>query len=264
MKILLFALICLLGGPSLARDIETVLIVSIDALHPAALSQKTSPSLHRLMSSGRYTLQGQSVTPPLTLIAHTAMMTGLTPAQSGKQDNDWKPGLPQVKQATLFDVAKKLGYRTAYFYGKTKLGYLINASVDEHALARDEGVDRAQAFFRGAGARFVFLHVSGLDVAGAESGWLSSTYLDELTYIDSSLSSLLADVAKRGRYLIVVTSDHAGHAREHGTDHPDDFKLPVIIASDRVLPPVAAGQFHLIKLKGLVERTLKTANLKNP
>jgi predicted AlkP superfamily pyrophosphatase or phosphodiesterase len=88
MKILLFALICLLGGPSLARDIETVLIVSIDALHPSALSQKTSPTLHRLMSSGRYTLQGQSVTPPLTLLAHTAMMTGLTPEQSGKQDND--------------------------------------------------------------------------------------------------------------------------------------------------------------------------------
>ncbi|MDP3865195.1 MAG: alkaline phosphatase family protein, partial [Rhodoferax sp.] len=64
-----------IATPVFAGEIETVLMVSIDALHPAALSQKTSPALERLMRSGRYTLEGRSVTPPQTLIAHTAMMT---------------------------------------------------------------------------------------------------------------------------------------------------------------------------------------------
>ena len=246
----------LLAVPAFGREIETVLMVSIDALHPAALSEQASPRLQRLMRSGRYSLQGQSVTPPQTLIAHTAMLTGLTPAQSGKQDNDWKPGQPQVAQETLLDVAKQRGFQTAYFYAKPKLGYLVSAAVDEHALARDDGVDRARAFFSQPGRRFVLLHISGLEDAGADSGWLSTDYLNELTHIDRTLAPLLDEVAQRGGYLVVVTSDHAGHERQHGTNHPEDFKLPVIIAADQALPALAPGVLRITDLKRLVQDLL--------
>lgn len=248
-----------LGAPVFASEIEAVLMVSIDALHPAALSQKTSPALDRLMQSGRYTLNGQSVTPPQTLIAHTAMMTGLTPAQSGKQDNDWKPGQPQVTRETVFDLAKQRGFHTAYFYAKPKLGYLINAAVDEHALARGDGTDRAKAFLGKPGKRFVFLHLSGLEDEGADAGWLTENYLDELTYIDMLLAPLLDDIAQRGRYLVLVTSDHAGHGRLHGTLHPEDFKLPLILAASHPLPPLAPGVFPITALKRLLHNTLVAA-----
>jgi len=77
-KVAVFCLAFLFVGPSHARKIETVLLVSIDALHPDALSAKTAPTLHALMRPGRFTLAGKSVDPPKTLIAHTAMLTGLT------------------------------------------------------------------------------------------------------------------------------------------------------------------------------------------
>ena len=256
MKTIIFGLCMLLGVCAGAREVETVLIVSFDALHPAALSEHASPNLHRLMRSGRYTLQGQSVTPPQTLIAHTAMMTGLTPAQSGKQDNDWKPGMARVKQETLLDFAKRRGFQTAYFYAKPKLGYLVSASVDAHALARDEGVDKARTFFSQQGKFFVFLHMSGLEDAGTDSGWLSPEYLGELMYIDQTLAPLLNAVKLRGNYLVVVTSDHAGHGRQHGTNHPEDFKLPLVLASDRTLPPLPPGDFSITGLKALVQSTL--------
>lgn len=256
MKIWLLLVCGLLAGHALASEVETVLMVSIDALHPAALSEQASPRLQRLMRSGRYTLQGQSVTPPQTLIAHTAMLTGLTPAQSGKQDNDWKPGQPQVAQETLLDVAKQRGFQTAYFYAKPKLGYLVSAGVDEHALARDDGVDRARGFFSQPGRRFVFLHISGLEDAGTESGWLSPEYLNELSYIDRTLAPLLDAVAQRGDYLVLVTSDHAGHERRHGTPHPEDLKLPVIIAARQRPAALAPGVLHLIELKALVQKLL--------
>lgn len=38
-----------LAAPVFVGEVETVLLVSIDALHPAALSEKTSPTLVRLM-----------------------------------------------------------------------------------------------------------------------------------------------------------------------------------------------------------------------
>ena len=259
MKAIFLILCCLVAVPALAYEFETVLMVSIDALHPAALSEKTSPTLHNLMRSGRYTLEGRSVTPPLTLIAHTAMMTGLSPKESGKQDNDWKLGMPQVARETVLDVAKRRGFQTAYFYAKPKLAYLISALLDEHALARDDGIDRSRTFFSNPGRSFVFLHISGLEDAGTESGWLSTEYLDELTYIDRTLAPLFAQVSQRGPYLIIVTSDHAGHDRQHGTSHPDDFRLPLIMTADRPLPVLTSGVFHITSLKRIVENLLVPA-----
>ena len=234
-----------------------MLIVSIDALHPAALSEATTPTLHALMRRGHYTLAGQSVDPPKTLIAHTAMMTGLSPEQSGKQDNDWKTGEPRVAKPTLFDDARLRGYRTAFYYAKSKLGYLVSSAVDEHGLTADAGIDRTRTFFREGGRRMAFLHVSGLEGAGTESGWLSPEYFEELADIDMALAPLLAEVRKRGTYAIVVTSDHAGHQRQHGTRHPEDFKLPLIVASnlDRV-PRLPAGTWHLTGLRELVRKML--------
>jgi predicted AlkP superfamily pyrophosphatase or phosphodiesterase len=259
MKILFLLFCALLSMSTLAREFDTVLMVSIDALHPAALSEKVSPTLQRLMVPGRYTLEGLSVSPPQTLIAHAAMMTGLTPVQSGQQNNDWKPGMAQVAQETLFDFAKQRGYQTAFFYAKQKLGYLLSAAVDVHALARDDGVDQARAFFLQPGRRFVFLHLSGLEDAGADSGWLSPGYLDELTHIDATLSPLLDAVRHRGSYLVVVTSDHAGHERQHGTVHPEDFRLPVIMASDQPVPALGPGAWPITELKALVQGALDTA-----
>ncbi len=255
-KIIVFCLALLLIGPGHAIEIETVLVVSVDALHPDALSAKTAPTLHTLMRPGRFTLAGQSVDPPKTLIAHTAMLTGLTPEQSGKRDNDWQPGQPRVAQATLFDDAKRHGFHTAFYYAKPKLGYLAGAAVDEQALAPDDGIDRARAFFLQGGKRFVFLHISGLEYAGMNSGWLSPDYLDELTDIDMALTPLFEDIGKRGAWRLIVTSDHAGHERQHGTHHPEDFKLPLILAGNPELPPLSPAVFPITGLKNLVRQML--------
>lgn len=249
---LLFAgLLC----SSLSFAADSILVVSIDALHPDALSVKTSPTLYALMQSGRFTLQGRSVEPPKTLIAHTAMLTGLPPEQNGKRDNEWQPGEPRVAKPTLFDDARQAGYRTAYYYSKPKLGYLVNAAVGAHGLEPHEGIERTRAFFHGKGKRFAFLHVSGLEWAGGESGWLSPDYLDELTQIDTALAPLFDEVSKRGRYAIVVTSDHAGHDKMHGTDHPEDYKLPLIFTGNvKQLPRLTGDAWSITALRALVKQ----------
>lgn len=253
--ILWLCLLCV--GPARADD-GAVLVVSIDALHPAALSEKTSPALHALMQAGRFTLNGRSVDPPKTLIAHTAMLTGLPPGQNGKQDNDWQAGAPRVSQATLFDDARRRGYRTAFHYAKTKLGYLASGAVDEHSLAPDDGIDKVAAFFRGGGRRMAFLHVSGLERAGAESGWLSTDYFEELAYIDMTLAPLLEQVRQRGAHAIIVTSDHAGHERQHGTQHPEDYKLPLIVATNLArVAPLPERIWNVTELRRLVRGMLR-------
>ena len=80
------------------------------------------------------------------------------------------------------------------------------------------GAERVRAFFRLGGRRLAFLHVSGLETAGADSGWLSADYLAELAYIDMALAPLIEDLRRSARYAVIVTSDHAGHGRQHGTN----------------------------------------------
>lgn len=232
----IFRILCCLGMLTLvvmpAQAVDKVLMVSIDALHPDALRENVAPGLHALRTAGQYTPHGRSVDPPKTLIAHTAMLTGLTPEQHGKRNNDWRSGEVQVKHSTLFDDLKALGFGTAYYYAKPKLGYLATPAVDEHALIADGGTHQAMKFLRQEGRRSVFLHVSGLEYAGTQSGWLSPDYLVELSYIDMMLEPLFAQVRQGGNYLIVVVSDHAGHDRTHGTRHPEDYKLPLLVLSD--------------------------------
>jgi predicted AlkP superfamily pyrophosphatase or phosphodiesterase len=228
--LLALALVAAPGGR--AAPPAAVLIVSVDALHPEALARAPMARVLRAAQGGQSTLLGRSTSPPKTLVAHTAMLTGLAPEASGKTDNDWEPGEPTVEARTLFDVAKEAGYRTAYFYSKEKLGYLASPAVDVHALAPGDGAARAGRFLSGPGPAFVVLHVSGLEYAGMKSGWLSPVYLAEARAIDGALAPLLDALEARGRYLLVVTSDHAGHATAHGTAHPDDGRRPVVLRSD--------------------------------
>ncbi|MBW2592159.1 MAG: alkaline phosphatase family protein [Deltaproteobacteria bacterium] len=224
--------VCLWSTSSAATSVHTILIISIDALHPLALSKETSPNIYNIMQTGTYTLNGHSTDPPKTLISHTAMFTGLTPEKSGKVDNQWNPGEPAIDRKTIFNSAREHGFRTGYFYSKDKLGYLVNNAVDVHRLSRDDTIDFTDTFIREGASSFVFLHVSGLDYTGVEYGWLSTEYMEELYYIDLYLETLFKTLRDRTNYLLVITSDHAGHGKVHGSRHPDDYRLPFIIYSD--------------------------------
>jgi predicted AlkP superfamily pyrophosphatase or phosphodiesterase len=220
-------------GPSVAAHApENILIVSIDALHPKALGPKSSPHIYKLMEKGVYTLKGQSTDPPLTLISHSAMFSGLSPLENGKTDNDWLPGQDTIQGETIFQRPKRAGFLTGYFYSKEKLGFLINKDIDVHGLSRDFALDRATEFFQSPGKHFCFLHISGLDQTGPTEGWLSPGYLEELFFIDDTLKPLTALIQGKTKYLIIITSDHGDHGKIHGSEHPEDSRLPLVMISD--------------------------------
>ncbi len=181
--VMAFAIIFLFGAAVQSGGLKNVVIISIDALHPDALNKTPVPTLQKLMKSGAYTLDGRSTNPPKTLISHTAMFTGMKPAENGKTDNSWKPGQARIDKTTIFNDARSHGFRTGYFYSKKKLGYLVNDAVDMHEWSLDDAIDLAEAFIKTPGRHFVFLHVSGLDFVGPEYGWLSPEYMEELSYI---------------------------------------------------------------------------------
>jgi len=256
--VMAIAIIFLFGAAAQSGGLKNVVIISIDALHPAALNAAATPTIYKEMTEGTYTLDGYSTNPPKTLISHTAMFTGLTPDKNGKMDNQWQPGEPTINRKTIFDIAKHSGFQSGYFYSKQKLGFLVNDAVDAHGWSRDDAIDLAESFVKKPGRRFVFLHVSGLDFVGPEFGWLSPEYLEELSYIDEYLTPLIRLVKEQKNYLIIITSDHAGHDKIHGSQHPDDYKLPFITHSDIMkVKNIQNTRYSVAELKDILDRVLK-------
>lgn len=256
-RYLLCAAVVICTSVSATSDmgLEKILIISIDALHPDALTAQTSKNIYRLMKQGAYTLDGKSTNPPLTLLAHAAMFSGLSPEESGRTDNSWKKNDPVIKGETIFNTAASKGYTTGFFYSKSKLGYLVNPSVDHHKFDADFSVENALDFLKDSGRKkFCFLHISGLDRTGPIEGWMSPGYLEELFFIDEAISPLIHWLESKANYLIIITSDHAGHGTIHGSDHPDDAKLPLVMASDKIkLKKYQGMKYHVTQLKSLLE-----------
>jgi DNA topoisomerase-1 len=67
---------------------------------------------------------------------------------------------------------------------------------------------------------------------GPDYGWMSKEYIEDFKFIDEELKPLFDKVISKGKYMLIVTSDHAGHGKLHGCDHPDDYKLPFVAVSD--------------------------------
>ncbi|PKL35442.1 MAG: hypothetical protein CVV44_21795 [Spirochaetae bacterium HGW-Spirochaetae-1] len=234
---------------------DLFLVVSIDSLRPDALSPERASNISALAKEGKY-IEGSSVHPPKTLIAHTAMFTGLTPEESGKKDNSWYEGDEHVKSPTIFTLARSKGLATGYFYSKAKLGYLVNDAVIKHEFSEEYSIDSALDFIRIHKNTFVFLHVSGLEYAGMEYGWMSKEYLNELSSIDRKLMPLFSAISTDGKkYTIIITSDHGGHDKLHGTDHRDDYRVPLVMYSNYKKLPDIKG-YRLTDLKGIIEKMI--------
>ena len=71
-----------------------------------------------------------------------------------------------------------------------------------------------------------------MNQAGPAEGWLSPGYLEALFFIDDELEPLIKMIQNKKNYLIIITSDHGGHGKIHGSDHPEDSRLPLVMISD--------------------------------
>ena len=254
--LLIFAGIAILGFTKDNQPrFHNVIVISIDALRPEALSENNTPNISAVMKKGNFTLRGKSISPPLTLHNHAAMFTGMHPREFGMNEDDWRDGDKKVSVPTIFSSAKAAGYETAYYYSKPKLGYLLTSDVDTHELAGVKTPESAFEFYKKqVRPAFVFLHVSGCEWIGPEKGWMSPEYLKTLSDIDERLKPVIELIEKKGKFIIIITSDHGGHEKLHGTDHPDDFKLPFVFYSDMVKKTdVQNMEYTTTMLKGILD-----------
>ena len=209
-----------------------VILVSIDGMRPDGVLQCGHPFVQKMMEIGSYALDAQTVFPSVTLPCHMSMFHSVPPQRHGITTNIYTPPVRPING--LFEQVQAAGKSTAMYYGWEPLkdisrpGSLVHASyihsyADEHTdgiLAR-----RAMDCIGKYRPDFVFLYMVETDEKGGhDSGWMTPTYLQ---YIHDAIENVKTVWEAYGdEYTILVTADHGGHDRGHGSDLPEDMTIP--------------------------------------
>jgi predicted AlkP superfamily pyrophosphatase or phosphodiesterase len=230
------------------RVTDHVLIISIDGLRPDAIERFDAVTLQRLMREGTYSRDAQTILPSTTLPSHTSMLTGVDVDVHGvvwNSDETERRG--PVTVPTVFSLAHAAGFRTAAFFGKAKLQHLhlphsldyvrsLDGSASWHGSSR-RTVSDVQDYLADASPNVLFIHLAEPDYAGHLYGWMGRAYARAVVDADRAVGLLLerADARfGRRRYIVIVTADHGGHGRTHGTADPVDTTIPWIVWGEGV------------------------------
>jgi predicted AlkP superfamily pyrophosphatase or phosphodiesterase len=242
-----------------------VLLVSWDGAKPsvmkALLDAGELPNLKSLMDGGSWTLDARVVGPTVTLPSHTTMVTGLPASEHAITWNTHMPERGPVAAETLFDLCREAGLKSAMVYGKEKFKHLVRpGSPDETAFVGGDAAQVAEAgerFLRRGSFALVMVHFAQPDAAGHDFGWgneaksvpPSKEYAHALAACDTGLGRLLGAVRETGggRALVIVTADHGGHDKTHGTDSEEDVLIPWVAGG--------ASAAHLGELVPIVRST---------
>lgn len=241
---------------SAAPRAQHVFIISIDGGKPAVIEETKMPTLKMLANQGACTWEANTIFPSITLPSHTSMLTGVGPEKHGILWNNWTPSNGVVHVPTVFSEAKKAGYSTAMFVGKEKFRHLMQPNtIDEfdynRAASREitkaedgereimkEGTVLARPVAEDA-ARYIvkekpnlcFIHFADADSAGHKFGWGSPEQTKALENIDKALAVVTkaiqeANIASES--VVLISADHGGHKKGHGTRTPEDMHIPWI------------------------------------
>ena len=232
-----------------ARSVtDHVIVISVDGLRPDAIERFGAPTLRRLMREGSASLSASTILPSKTLPAHTSMLTGTEPEAHGvlwNTEQVEEHGL--VATPTIFAAAHDAGLTTAAFFAKEKFEHLAVPGTLDHAhfpglIGKElatRTVDAAQAYLARHRPHLMFVHLADADLAGHTFGWMSRPYGWAVGSVDHEIGALLETADRafgRGSYTVIVTADHGGHGKDHGSDDPRDVTIPWIAWGEGVEP----------------------------
>lgn len=232
-----------------------VVVVSIDGLRPDAIPAAGARTLERLMREGAHATDARTIFPSFTLPSHTSMVTGVGPEVHGI---DWNTNLTAshgvVGVPTMLEVAHEAGLHTAAFLGKRKLLHLLRPGSLDHALyprteaylSADRVVEEAVRYLHFERPNLLFVHLPDPDLAGHLFRWRSLPYRWGVRRADQAVRALweASQDAFGEDFVLIVTADHGGHGRTHGTAREVDMHIPWIAWGRGVSPGAISASIH--------------------
>ena len=218
-----------------------VVLILVDGMRPDALLSCGNPYVDELLRTSAYTLKAKTVMPSVTLPCHMSLFHSVEPERHGVTTNIFTPQVRPVNG--LNKIIKNAGKRSAHFYTWDELRDLYRPGevekidfIDIHDYYQDpdtgEYIDtvisrKAIDYINLKSPDFAFIYLGLTDGAGHRAGWLSELQLFAINNAVSCIKNVIENSPTE--YTVIITADHGGHDRCHGTDIPEDITIPVII-----------------------------------
>ncbi len=233
---------------------RNVILISIDGMRPDAAEACGNPFVQELQRIGAYTMDASSLVPSVTLPCHMSMFHSVPPERHGILTNLYTPPVRPIPG--LFEQVHGAGKTAAMFYG---WGPLRDVAQPESLLAAEYIwayaqdstdrilTDRALACIDTLAPDFVFLYMVETDEKGGhDHGWMSP---EQLRIVSDAMDNVRRVYEAVGdRYTILVTADHGGHQRSHGTELPEDMTIPMFFVGPDFTPGRALHGLSLLDL----------------
>lgn len=211
-----------------------VILISIDAMRPDGFLACKNPYIEEMMKKAYYTLDGKTVLPSVTLPCHMSLFHSVPPQRHGITTNTYVPMVRPLNG--LFEQLHKAGKICAMYYGWGQLRDIATPITVTYAQCINarrtvgssdtELTDCALARIRKNKPDFVFLYMVEADEKGGhDHGWMTEPYLNLLSIALDNVKRVIEECGDE--YTIIVTADHGGHDRTHGTDMPEDMTIPM-------------------------------------
>ena len=212
---------------------KKVILISIDGMRPDGLKSCGNSYLGELEKMCSYTYCASSMIPSVTFPCHYSITHSVTPQRHGILTNTY---VPQVRPVNgLFERISALGGICAMFYGWEPLRDIaspgsLKFATYVNAYMQESGdtvlTNEAEKVISQHKPDFVFLYMVETDEKGGhDNGWMSEEYLRRISI---AIGNVEKTVEKFGdEYSIIITADHGGHDRTHGTELPEDMTIPM-------------------------------------
>ena len=173
--------------------------------------------------------------PSVTLPCHMSLFHSVEPGRHGVTTNLYTP---QVRPVEGLCERLKPSWRCGFSYNWEELRDLSRpgslarscfaAGHDYGYEAANETVTRASLDMMADGSvDFLFTYLGWPDGAGHDAGWMGEEYLRAVRGSLQCIRRLIE--AAPDDCLTIVTADHGGHDRCHGTELEEDMRIPVIL-----------------------------------
>ncbi len=211
-----------------------VILILVDGMRPDALSN--IPEVEKMKACSSYTLNAATVFPSVTLPCHMSLFHSVDPERHGTTMNLYAPQVRPVRG--LGEVLRAQRKKSAMFYsweelrdltrpGTLSYAHFIQGATYGYEEANSMLTDEAIEFLRRGGADFTFLYLGWTDEAGHANGWMSDEYMRSVRESWKCIDRVAEEFSED--YTIIVTADHGGHDRTHGTTMPEDMVIPLFL-----------------------------------
>ena len=238
-----------------------VLLILADGMRPDSLTN--IPQVADMKKKAAWTMAAKTVFPSVTLPCHMSLFHSVDPTRHGTTTNVYAPQVRPVDG--LFEVLAAQKKRTAMFYSWEQLRDVCRpgtltyshycsckrySSWETNRMSTDACIE----YLTKNEADFTFLYLAAPDEIGHKEGWMSAAYMEAVQDSWNQIERILAQLPED--YTVIVTADHGGHDRIHGTDLPEDMTIPLFAMGPDFTPGQQLENVSILDIAPTVAKLL--------